>query len=120
MWKLLKRRNVRLVLILLLGLAASVAIICSRESPVTQANFDRIKEGMSDDEVTAIFGSAVPELTSTRNATLIARWKNGPSFIAVDFRYGVVTRKSGRILTTWQTLQWYAKKGAAKIGVKWD
>jgi hypothetical protein len=26
----------------------------------------------------------------------------------------------GRPATAWQTLKWYAKKGAAKIGIKWD
>jgi hypothetical protein len=33
---------------------------------------------------------------------------------------GIVIVKTLHLATAWETLQWYAKKGAAKIGVKWD
>ena len=31
-----------------------------------------------------------------------------------------VLLKDFKNATPWETLHWYAKKGAAKIGVKWD
>jgi hypothetical protein len=46
MRKLLKRWYVWLGLVLLLGLAGSVALIWSSQGRITQANFDRIQEGM--------------------------------------------------------------------------
>jgi hypothetical protein len=118
MGKLLKRWYVWLGLVLLLGLGGSVAIVYAKSSRITQANFDRIQDGMSEEEVTAILGSAGARLSDDDWET--QTWKNTPSVIAITFRHGVVIEKRGRIATAWQTLQWYAKKGAAKIGVNWD
>ncbi|HEV3447035.1 MAG TPA: hypothetical protein VG099_20520 [Gemmataceae bacterium] len=56
MRKLLKRWYVWLGLVLLLGLAGSVALICSDRGRITQANFDRIQEGMTEAEVMARIG----------------------------------------------------------------
>ena len=46
MRKLLKRWYVWLGLVLLLGFAGSVALICPGRGRITQANFDRIQEGI--------------------------------------------------------------------------
>ena len=56
MRKLLKRWYVWLGLVLLLGLAGSMALILAKPSRITQANLDRIHEGMNRAEVTAILG----------------------------------------------------------------
>jgi hypothetical protein len=45
---------------------------------------------------------------------------SGPTRITVLFSGGTVLKKTIWRVGPWQTLQWYAKKGAAKIGVKWD
>jgi hypothetical protein len=48
-------------------------------------------------------------------------WEDGPRYIVVFFeREDKVLYKDFKNATAWQTLQWYAKKGAAKIGVKRD
>jgi hypothetical protein len=104
MRKLLKRWYVWLGLVLLLGLAGSVALILGNASQITQANLDRIQDGMSEEEVTAILGSAGARLSDADSET--QTWKNTPSVIAITFRHGVVIEKRGRIATAWQTLQW--------------
>jgi hypothetical protein len=129
MRKLLKLWYVWLGLVLLLGLAGSVALICSGRGRITQANFDLIQEGMTEEQVIAILGSAeiytagpevhflrMPEVHNYRRVL----WKNGPNRIVVIFDGGRVWIKEADLATAWETLQWYAKKGAEKIGVKWN
>src|SRR5947209_8605973 len=109
MRKLLKRWYVWLgISLFLVGLTSWAALFPSSQGRITQARFDTIKDGMSDDEVTAILGRAEPELTRPSNGDWEARtWRNGPNVIAVAFRRGVVIEKRGHIATAWQTLQWY-------------
>jgi len=123
MRKLLKRWYVWLGLVLLLGLAGGVALICSGRGRITQANFDLIQEGMTEEQVIAIVGpandrSSGPGLAGGKLVTL--HWRNGPSVIIVLFEDARVETKSGHVLSTFETLQWYAKEGAAKIGINWD
>jgi hypothetical protein len=123
MRKLLKRWYVWLGLVLLLGLAGSVALICSRQSRITQASFDRIQDGMSQEEVEAILASPGRVLGTTigdDGLRIIFSWGDGPNSIHVLFRNGKSLYRTVHIATVRETLQWYAKKGAAKIGVKWD
>jgi hypothetical protein len=47
-------------------------------------------------------------------------WRNGPSRVSMSFDNGKVCEKEVHFATAWETLTWYAKKGAAKIGLKWD
>ena len=127
MQKLLKRWYVWLGLVLLLGLAGSVALICSSRGRITQENFDLIQDGMTEEEVTAVLGKANKNLMriggraelDSGGAGLL-EWRNGPSVIDVVFARGVVRGKESHFAGVWETLQWHAKKGAAKIGVKWD
>jgi hypothetical protein len=123
MRKLLKRWYVWLGLVLLLGFAASVALISFSQSRITRANFDRIKPGMTLDEVIAILGRPPDHRQPMLgNPYEEASWSSGPNFIAM------YTDRDGRTIFfptihlagVSETLQWYAKKGAAKIGVKWD
>jgi hypothetical protein len=126
MRKLLKRWYVWLGLVLLLGLAGSVALICSGRGRITQANFDRIQEGMTEAEVIAILGEPMGQIaTMSRNPSLPPIsgpvWKDRGSQIVVFFdQSGSCRHKDIRVATIRETLQWYAKKGAEKIGVTWD
>jgi hypothetical protein len=124
MRKLLKRWYVWLGLVLLLGLAASVAsvaVVCS--SRLTKTNFDLIQEGMTEEQVTAIVGPANHRWTGPGLAggdVVTLHWRTGPNVIIVRFADARVETKSGHVLSTFETLQWYAKEGAAKIGINWD
>jgi hypothetical protein len=103
-----------------------VALICASQSRITQANFDLIQEGMTEEQVIAILGSAEiyaagpeghgPEVHNRR----MVLWKNGPNRIVVFFDDGRAWIKEADLATAWETLRWYARKGARKIGVKWD
>jgi hypothetical protein len=127
MRKLLKRWYVWLGLVLLLGLAGSVALICSGRGRITQANFDRIQIGISYDETTAILGEDEFPVRQGGVAGGISfefrRWRDrrdGPSWILVCLTDHKVSKKEIHLATGWETLRWYAKKGAEKIGVKWN
>jgi hypothetical protein len=88
-------------------------------SRVTRENYNRIKEGMSESEVTEILGQ--PEPLSVSGRGLIRFWRNGPSEVIVDFdESDKLYRKQGHLATAWETLEWYAKKGAEKIGITWQ
>jgi hypothetical protein len=119
MSRLLKRWYVWLGLVLLLGLAGSVAIICANPGGITQANFERIQNGMSLEDVEAILWKG--ESAAMFNGTPVhATWEHGPNRITVVFYNGSVDGKQLNLASPWQNLQWYAKKGAAKIGIKWN
>jgi len=47
-------------------------------------------------------------------------WERGPNHVVVVSRDGKAVQKMAHLATPLETLQWYAKKGAEKIGVKWD
>ena len=68
MRKLLKRWYVWLGLVLLLGLGGSVALICSSQKVVTESNFERLREGMTEAEVTVILGEVQQEFTGFRSS----------------------------------------------------
>jgi hypothetical protein len=50
----------------------------------------------------------------------MSTWSSGPTRITVLFSGGTVLQKTIWRAGTWETLKWHAKKGAAKIGVRWD
>jgi len=122
MGTLLKRWYVWLGLVLLLGLAGSAALIWSGRGRITQENFDRIQDGMSKEEVHAMLGEHMFGLGYFAGSDVYdrLRWQSGPNHITVTFENGKVVDKRRYFATAWKTLQWYAKSGAAKIGVKWD
>jgi len=117
--RLLKRWYVWLGLVLVLGFAGSVALICSGRGRITQANFDRIQDRMSIEDVEAILWKDDGLWTFVGGGTRISshRWDSGPNWVRVDFVDAIVDDKELHLATTWETLQWHAKKGAEKLGI---
>jgi hypothetical protein len=131
MRRLLKRWYVWLGLVLFLGLAGSVVLICSGRGRITQGNFDRIRKGMSRDEVIAILGD-FPGSGLSADGKVVHRHAKADSNVVsaltpcflenaeiaqrIRRKGGIVIEKTLHLATAWETLQWYAKK----IGVKWD
>jgi hypothetical protein len=114
MSQLLKRWYVWLGLVLLLGLTGSVALIYSSRSRVNLENFDRIQKGMSLEEVEAILGKGKVFDDDAY------KWNDGLNTIIVTFGHGRVEYKIRDLYTTWEAIEWYAKKGAAKVGITWQ
>jgi hypothetical protein len=133
MRKLLKRWYFWLGLVLLLGFAGGAALIYANPSRITQANFDRIHKGMSWEDVLGImdepylgarecFWEDFGPLRRLNVDAVATAWQRGPDWISVGFDLdsGKVVDKEIHLATTWETLTWYAKKGAEKIGIKWN
>ena len=122
MRKLLKRWYFWLGLVLLLGLTGSVALIYCNPSRITQANFDRIQDGMAVEEIARILGRPPDRVPSPSSPGLWFSWFSGPNWISVlasadgSMSFGKVIHIAGAR----ETLKWYAKEAAEKIGVKWD
>jgi hypothetical protein len=90
-------------------------------SRVNWENYERIQNGMTFNEVLKILGNDC--LLSGQGArdgvaSMYWTWKNDPSHIEIWLVNGKVREKGSYIATPWQTVQWYAKKGADKIGIK--
>ena len=121
MRKLLKRRYVWLGLVLLLGLAGSAALICPGRGRITQANFDRIQDGMSLPQVTEILGEMNGPYGLTSIGSGWRTWSSGPNRISVRLFLGdKVVGKKIHLASPSETLKWYANRGAAKIGINMD
>jgi hypothetical protein len=79
---------------------------------------------MSEDDVTAILG---PLAFDKRGEFYplggfwikSIAWRDGPNGIDVFFETDRAASKNIHLASTWETLTWYAKSGAAKVGVKW-
>jgi hypothetical protein len=122
--RLPRRRTIWLSAALFLAVVVG-AWLRAPESRIRQANFDRIQGGMNSDEVRAIIGEDEEMCFYSLGQAWMAwegtsTWREGPNWIAVDFDKGKVTRKHLHRASAWEALTWYAKKGAAKIGVNWD
>jgi hypothetical protein len=123
MRKLLKRWYVWLGLVLLLGFAGSVALIYANPGRITQANFDRICQGMAMEDVYHILGKdclASPRMYEGLCPFQTFMWRDGPNWITITTAHEPVMFKASHFATVPETLAWYAKKAAAKIGIKWD
>ena len=92
---------------------------------INRDNFDRIKGGMTLAEVKKILGEPEPALFAPPHVTI---WQAGPNWIHVAFNpVGFLEDQVGEgegdkeihLATPLVTLEWYAKKGADKIGIKW-
>jgi hypothetical protein len=131
--RLPRRRTVRLSAALLLAVVAAVPWFFVPKSRITQANYDRIcYNDMNVEDVVAVLGNnseriqRVPSFKGLirhyrgNEVTFGRRWCDGPNWINVFFVNGKVIAVQSHFVSTWETLTWYAKRGAAKIGVKWD
>ena len=104
--------------VLLLGLAGSVALICSSRS-LTQERFDRIQMGMTFEEVVAILGEPIPFGAGSLGRESWT-WEQCQDQITVVFEGRDACYKELHLATASEKLRWYTKKGLAKIGVNWD
>ena len=117
--RLPRRRTLWLSAALVLAVVVGGVCFLAGRSRITQANFNKIQSEMNIEEVTAILGECTPETGMDPDESR-CEWRNGPNWTEIYFREGVVYHKFRHFATTWETLIWYAKKGAEKIGVRWD
>jgi hypothetical protein len=115
--RLPRRRTVWLIAALLLLAVVSGWFFAPR-SRINRENYDRIRLATNLDEAIAILGK--PDHTFMLLDEPVFEWHDGPKAIHVSVVDGVVRWRGLSLPTTWETLVWYAKKGAARIGVKWD
>jgi hypothetical protein len=100
---------------LLLAIVVGVWLLLPR-SRITQANFDQIREGASEAEVSTILGPE-DETSHWRYSIFdytTRYWHSGPNSMNVVFYKGRVTSKDIYLANTGETLQWCAEK----IGIK--
>ena len=83
-------------------------------SKLNQANFDKISDGMTEEEVTAILGQ--PEhkvegvIIGIEGAATLAFWSNGLDRISIVFRKGKVLEKHLELATAREKLKWHIGK----------
>jgi hypothetical protein len=106
---------------LLLAVVAYAWFIAPR-SQITQANFDRIHEGMNRSDTEKILGK--PDMHfciegwDIHNIVEPVAWRQGPDSIHVTFTDSKVSSKDIYVASAWELFRWYARKGAEKIGIK--
>jgi hypothetical protein len=114
-----KRRTFWISTAFLLAVIVGVAWLFAPRS-----RYDRIHVGITRAEAVAIlgetnFGVVIFPIESEVRFDGYA-WDDGPNSIVLGFdKNGICCHKHVYWATPWKTLTWYAKKGAAKIGVKW-
>ncbi|MEW6687456.1 MAG: outer membrane protein assembly factor BamE [Pseudomonadota bacterium] len=76
--------------------AATLALLLAACSKVTQKNFGKIREGMTEQEVHAILGSPSESNTTTvlGISGTASRWASGDSVITIRFVNGKVALSS--------------------------
>ena len=108
---------------LLLAIVACAWFLMPR-SKINQANFDKVSDGMTEEEVTAILGE--PEhkarvIIRIEGAATVMFWSSGRDRFTIVFAKGKVLEKHrGLAATPWERLKWRAKRAAVKIGIKWQ
>jgi len=83
-------------------------------SKLNQANFDKISDGMTEEEVTAILGEPEHKVAGVviriEGAVTLAFWSNGLDRIGIVFRKGKVLEKHVELATAWEKLKWHIGK----------
>jgi hypothetical protein len=124
--RLPRRRTFWLSAALLLAVAVAGIWLFAPSNRITQAKFDRIQDGMTAQEVSAILGaedegSRFEYFVRLDGRREVRKWSTGPSSVRVRFgNEGKVLSKDIYLATAWETLIWYAKESAEKIGMEWD
>jgi len=122
----LTRRTFWLSAIPVLAILGGVAMLEHR-SRIVQANYDRIQWEMMPEEVFAILGQ--PEWPECKSRDRcggpidIYIWRPmgmGPNRIVIGCQDGRVRGKNMHFATAWETMIWYTKQGATKIGIQLD
>ena len=104
------------VFFLLLGLSATTALIYLLQTRITQANYDRIHDGMTLAEVEEILGKA--QKAHTGGQTHFYLWINGPNWIDVRLTYGRAYAKFSRFGSTSELIHWHLSHWLRRIGFK--
>ena len=89
------------------------------QSRVTQENFDRLRDGMTPEEVVAILGEETEGWKRPDSRTRVfldcRYYWSGPNLIVIEFQDARLTYKDLHLETAWKTLQWYAGWTARKF-----
>jgi hypothetical protein len=78
---------------------------------------------MSLEQVQAILGKGKCFLRiggSKMPRSELWEWESGQAYVRAEFTENELQKKSVSFRTLSETMKWYTKKGAEKIGVKWD
>jgi hypothetical protein len=82
----LTRRRLASCALLALAILAGDAWWSTSPGRVTRANYERIRDGMTDDEVSALLGPCRDRGGDESDAMVV--WKTGPACVVVYFRHG--------------------------------
>ncbi len=107
------------VLVLLPTLFVSIGLIYCSQSPINQANFNRIQEEMAEEQVIAILGEPTSKHESFLSPYVkIEVWQRGPDVISIilDGRDKVYAKEYNPP-TAWQRLRWHIDKWLVRIGI---
>jgi hypothetical protein len=118
----LPRRRTLWLTAALLSMVVGAWFLAPR-SRITQANFDLVQTATSKEKVLEILGppsNIFRPPMGTSGWSELYWWQSGPTHIELSFFDEKVQARRAHFATPSETLLWYAKKGAAKIGVKWD
>ena len=107
---------------MLLAIVACAWFLMPR-SKINQANFDKVSDGMTEEEVTAILGEPEHKVAGVviriEGAVTLAFWSNGLDRIGIVFRKGKVLEKHLELATAWEKLKWQTEKVMDKVRIKW-
>jgi hypothetical protein len=112
------------VLVMLPALCIAIGLIYSSQSPINQANYDRIRTGMTEEQVAAILrGPGIklyfigPVADGPADAPTPTVWANGLDVIIVTFHSGKVTHKGYTPPTAWKRLRWHVNEWLVRLGL---
>ena len=88
-------------------------------SKLNQANFDKISDGMTEEEVTAILGEPERKVEGViiriEGASTWMFWSNGRDRITIVFVKGKVLEKHFELATAWEKLKCHIEKVMDKV-----
>ena len=118
------RRTFWLSALLIVAPCVTGGFLVLRQPSEFQAKCTRIEAGTKIHEVKAILGEPEsgwepPSGDLLESFNVYGHvWRDGPNNIDLRFSKDEVYLKKVRMATAWETLKWFVKKGAEKVGVK--